>query len=75
MSSTGLSSGLQAVAAATTDGSGATVYTGILGATPAATGVNMNAAASLRVLALGGGQTFGTLAVAGFVFGAFAVLL
>ncbi|KAF1818086.1 uncharacterized protein K489DRAFT_420370 [Dissoconium aciculare CBS 342.82] len=68
--------GVANVAAATTDAAGQTVYDGILGATAAAqTGTNRNAGASLRVLALGTGQTFGSLAIVGFVFGAFAVLL
>ncbi|KAK4550311.1 hypothetical protein LTR36_003278 [Oleoguttula mirabilis] len=67
---------------ATTSG-GQTVYTGFAGVTASSTGSSGDAsasasaggAASIRVAALNAGQTFGLLAVAGALFGGFAILL
>ncbi|KAF2163970.1 hypothetical protein M409DRAFT_57073 [Zasmidium cellare ATCC 36951] len=71
-------------AAATTDGSGQTIYSGFAGDSPSSTGGNggsgggdSSAASStlVRVWALSAGQTFGTLALVGGIVGGFAMLL
>ncbi|EME38288.1 hypothetical protein DOTSEDRAFT_75749 [Dothistroma septosporum NZE10] len=66
---TGLGAGV------TTDSSGATIYNGFGGQQASSTSGSKSAATHVRVWALSAGQTFGTLALAGAVFGGFAVLL